>query len=77
MKAIKERSAGPDEAMARRSRATQALPSAIRRARAIAKALDSVIMADFEFHATVPWKIAYRIPRKKGRPKKRRTVLPS
>jgi hypothetical protein len=76
MKALKEQSAKSDTAIARRSVATASLPSAIRRARDIAKALDSVIKADLDGTAVVMWNAAYRIPRKKGRPKKARRASP-
>jgi hypothetical protein len=77
MKAIKEKSGSPDAAIARRSRATASLPDAIRRARDIAKAIDSIVRADLDGNAIATWENAYRIPRKKGRPKKKRRPPPS
>lgn len=71
MKLLKAKSADADTAIARRSRATASLPSAIRRARNLARALDSVIKAKLGADAIAQWTAVYRIPRKMGRPKKR------
>jgi hypothetical protein len=75
-KSLKARAADPETPIARRSRATASLPSAIRRAREIARALDTAIKSDLSDYAINMWKTVYRIPRKRGRPKKPRRQDP-
>ena len=72
VKALKAKIETPNTAIARRSRATASIPPAIRRARTIARALDTIIRAELTSDVVVRWTGAYRIPRKLGRPKKRR-----
>lgn len=77
---LKAKSPGASTGIARRSRATASLPDAIRRARKFASALDTAIKLEFAGEKMLAhWAIAYRVPRKKGRPKKRRgpEVLPA
>lgn len=71
-KLLKMRATNPDTPIARRSRATASLPAAIRRARRIARSLDTSINADLSDVAITRWATVYRIPRKKGRPRKPR-----
>jgi hypothetical protein len=78
VKALKAKTASSDTAISRRSRATASLPDAIREARDLARALDAAIRAEIsDVTALTIWASSYRIPRKKGRPKKRRQPLPS
>lgn len=76
-RALEKKVTDPDTAMARRSSATSALPTAIVRARNIVGALDSVIKAEFadDSQTLLLWNGAKRIPGKMGRPKKRRRPL--
>jgi hypothetical protein len=66
----------PNPAMARRSRATSAIPDALRRARKIVRAIDSTIKLEFADEVTTlkVWAHAKRIPGRIGRPKIRRRV---
>jgi hypothetical protein len=72
LKALKEKSGSPNTAIARRSRATASIPAAIRRARTIAGSLDIAIRAELPAFDVRRWKHAYRVPKKMGRPKKKK-----
>ena len=75
-KALAAKTENPDTAMARRSRATAAIPAALRRARKIVRAIDSTIKLEFagDVPALKTWARAKRIPGRMGRPKTRRRV---
>jgi hypothetical protein len=64
----------PDE-VTRRSRATRELPEAIRRGRRIMDAIDRLIQTDLAGDKLnrAMWKKTYRLPRKIGRPKAKRS----
>lgn len=77
IKRLKEKPGG-SVGIARRSRATASMPDAVKKARKIAKALDAVIRAEFPPGAHLAaWNSVYRVPRKKGRPKKKRPPPPA
>ncbi|HET9682687.1 MAG TPA: hypothetical protein VFP15_01175 [Gemmatimonadaceae bacterium] len=75
-KALAAKTENPDTAMARRSRATAAIPAALRRARKIVRAIDTTIKLEFAGDVAVlkSWARAKRIPGRIGRPKIRRRV---
>lgn len=75
-KSLAAKTENPDTAMARRSRATSAIPAALRRARKIVRAIDTTIKLEFanEVPALHMWARAKRIPGRIGRPKARRGV---
>jgi len=75
-KALAAKTENPDTAMARRSRATAAIPAALRRARKIVRAIDTTIKLEFagDVAALKSWARAKRIPARIGRPKIRRRV---
>lgn len=75
-KSLAAKTENPDTAMARRSRATSAIPAALRRARKIVRAIDTTIKLEFanEVPALHMWARAKRIPGRIGRPKTRRGV---
>jgi hypothetical protein len=71
---LSTKAAAPNLPLAERSRATNALPGALRRGRDLIRAIDSsikVILAD-DTPALRVWNRAKRIPGKPGRPKKKR-----
>lgn len=75
-KALAATTETPDTAIARRSRATSAIPAALRRARRIVRAIDTTIRLEFADEVAVlhAWARAKRIPGRIGRPKARRRV---
>jgi hypothetical protein len=75
-KALAAKTDNPDTALARRSRATSAIPAALRRARRIVRAIDTTIKLEFadDLPALSMWARAKRIPGRIGRPKTRRRV---
>jgi hypothetical protein len=76
-KALAAKLADGDTTIARRSRATSSIPDAIRKARRIVTALDDAIRLEFreDMQLLLQWQSAKRVPRKLGRPKKRKTKL--
>jgi hypothetical protein len=73
-KALKAKLADGDTAIVRRSRATSSIPDAIRKARLVVRALDDTIRLEFPGDQQMQflWQDAKRVPRKLGRPKKRK-----
>lgn len=73
-KALVAKLADGDTAISRRSRATSSIPDAIRKARRIVTALDDTIRLEFPLEKELQflWMNAKRVPRKLGRPKKRK-----
>ena len=73
-KALAAKLADSDTAMARRSRATNSIPDAIRKARRIVRALDDTIRLEFpdERQLQFLWNHSKKVPRKLGRPRKRK-----
>jgi hypothetical protein len=63
-----------DTVIARRSRATASLPDELRRGRKVIKAIDSTIKIEFADNpaALTRWAQMNRVPRKLGRPRKRK-----
>jgi hypothetical protein len=73
-RALAAKTKNPDTAIARRSRATSAIPAALRRARKIVRAIDTTVRLEFADEVAVlrTWARAKRIPGRLGRPKTRR-----
>ena len=74
-KALEAKSKNPDTIINRRARATASLPEPIRRGRRIMKSIGRILAAELppSSVALSQWKEAERLPKKMGRPKKRRS----
>jgi hypothetical protein len=64
----------PNEDLAARARATSSLPEALKRGRDVVRAIDSSMKVALAHDATAMrvWEVAKRIPRKPGRPRKKK-----
>jgi hypothetical protein len=78
-RSLKAKLSTSDTAIARLGRSTRLMPDAIRRGRAIVKAIEMTIRLDFgnDPNVMAKWDRATRIPKKTGRPRKRRPIPPS